>query len=578
MSEQSAEPGREKSLRAQHRAARRKRITLLIVFCLLLAVAIFAGKPVYHWVRAIRAEQIAAQGDALFRAGKNNEAGAKYRAALQLDPFGYRPLQSAALFSSHTSRAEAVDLWEQVVRLPQCTIADREEYAAALLQLGRMTLAEKTITELLKSNPDTRTLDLAARYSSKSGDEKKAIEFARIAANRAPEDDSARFELAQVLAASSDTAQRGEARKTLWALANKEGPYRQSAVEALARAPELPREEQERVIEALNHLPSLTVVNGLLAFDLKLQLHPESAEQIYDEASGRYARGEMSDLIELARWLNLRRQSERVLTLVPEDRALSNEQLLLARMDAMANTAHWEEIDALLSRPGLSLDPSVAESFRARTAQERGTSLDADVHWNHAIALAGVDPFKLRFIANFAEQSHAGDVAMRCYDLLSRIPGHAPFALHAMQRLTDLNGNTIAARSVAEKLANFAPDDPNARDQLAYLDLLLGRNVDNNFETAKKLAEQYPTRLSYRVTLALGYLRKDEAGAALKQFEGPPIEWERALPAWRAVYAAVLAANGKTEPAREMAVGIPVEKLNREERALIAPLTGGSAQ
>ena len=578
MSEQDAGPVREMSLRAQHRHARRKRITVLIVFCLLVAVAIFAGKPVYHWLRAWRAEQIAAQGDALFRAGKNKEAAAKYRAALQLDSFGYRPLESAALFASHMNRPEAIELWEQVVRLPQCTIADREEYATALVQLGRMTLAEKVISELLKSNPDTRTLDLAARYASKTGDEKKAVEFARLAATRAPEDDSARFELAQVLAASSDAAQRNEARKTLWTLAGKEGAFRQSAIEALARAPELPREEQERVIDALNHLPSLTVVNGLLAFDLKLQLHPESAEQIYDEASTRYARGEISDLIELARWLNLRRQSERVLTLAPEERALSNEQLLLARMDALANTAHWEEIDALLSRPGLSLDPSVAESFRARTAQERGTSLDADVHWNHAISLAGVDPFKLRFIANFAEQSRAGDVAMRCYDLLARIPGHAPFALHAMQRLTDLNGNTVAARSVAEKISNFAPDDPNARDQLAYLDLLLGRNVDSNFETAKKLAEQYPTRLSYRVTLALGYLRKEDAGSALAQFQGPPIDWERTLPGWRAVYSAVLAANDKTEQAKELAARIPLEKLNREERALIAPLTGGSPQ
>ncbi len=359
-------------------------------------------------------------------------------------------------------------------------------------------------------------------------------------------------------------------------MADKAGAFQQAAIEALARSPELPRDEQQRVVDALNKLPSLGVVDGLLAFDLKLQLRPENAQQIYDEASARYARGEMSDLIELARWLNLRKQSDRVLALVPEERALSNDQLLLTRMDAMANTAHREEIDALLSRPGLALDPSVAESFRARTAQERGSTLDSDVHWNHAIALAGVDPFKLRFVANFAEQSQAGDVAIRCYDLLARVPGHAPFAYRAMQRLTDLSGNTVGAPAIAEKISSFAPDDPNARDQLVYLDLLLGRNIDTNFETAKKLAEQYPTRLSYRTTAALGYLRKEDAGSALAQFQGPPIDWERTPPAWRAVYAAVLAANDQTEPAKKMAAKIPIEKLNREERALIAPLTGSA--
>jgi len=36
----------------------------------------------------------------------------------------------------------------------------------------------------------------------------------------------------------------------------------------------------------------------------------------------------------------------------------------------------------------------------------------------------------------------------------------------------------------------------------------------------------------------------------------------------------VLAANDQTAAAREIAITIPVEQLNRDERALIAPLTG----
>ena len=120
----------------------------------------------------------------------------------------------------------------------------------------------------------------------------------------------------------------------------------------------------------------------------------------------------------------------------------------------------------------------------------------------------------------------------------------------------------------------MAPDDPNAQDQLAYFDLLLGRNVESNAAIAQKLASQYPMRLSFRVTAALACLRKEDAGSALAQFKGPPIEWNRTPPAWRAVYAAVLAANDQTAAAREIAITIPVEQLNRDERALIAPLTG----
>jgi len=572
MSEQNSDTPR--TFKDKRRASAKKRMlvwALLVV--LLVGVAAFGLKPAYHWLKAGRAEQLAAQGDSLAQSGKPNEAVEKYRAALQLDPLGYRPLEAAAQFATRRNRPEAIELWEQVVRLPQVTTTDKQDYATVLIRSGRMRAAEKIISELLKSNPDARTLDLAARYSSKSGDEDKALEFAQLAAKRAPDDDAARFELANVLAASHDDAQRGEARKTLWALAEKEGPFRQAAIEALARSPELSREEQERTVQALAKLPS-SAVNGLLASDLQLQLSPEKAEQIYEDASVRWSRGETADLIELARWLNLHKQSERVLRLVPEERALSNEQLLLTRMDAMANSARWDEIDKLLTRPDLSLDPSVAESFRARTAQERGSTLDADVHWNHAISLAGVDPFKLRFIANFAEQSHANDVALRCYDQMARLPGHAAFAYRAIQRLAEQSGNTVAARSVAEKISAMAPDDPNAQDQLAYLDLLLGRNVESNAAIAQKLASQYPMRLSFRVTAALACLRKEDAGSALAQFKGPPIQWNRTPLAWRAVYAAVLAANDQTAAAREIAITIPVEQLNRDERALIAPLTG----
>jgi len=64
---------------------------------------------------------------------------------------------------------------------------------------------------------------------------------------------------------------------------------------------------------------------------------------------------------------------------------------------------------------------------------------------------------------------------------------------------------------------------PNAADQLAYLNLLLGEDVDQNFFAGvlpKKLAEQYPNRLSYRVTTALGYLRQHDPASALAQFKG----------------------------------------------------------
>jgi hypothetical protein len=45
--------------------------------------------------------------------------------------------------------------------------------------------------------------------------------------------------------------------------------------------------------------------------------------------------------------------------------------------------------------------------------------------------------------------------------------------------------------------------------------------MDKNLALAKELAERYPNRLSYRVTVALGYLRRQNPASALAHFKGP---------------------------------------------------------
>jgi hypothetical protein len=243
---------------------------------------------------------------------------------------------------------------------------------------------------------------------------------------------------------------------------------------------------------------------------------------------------------------------------------------LLSRLDALATLQRWNDIDDVLNRSDVTLDPSVIESFHARTAQERNATLDAEMHWNHAISLASTDPYKLRFVANFAEQSRATAAALKAYDQLARFPEHADFAYLGIQRVSQKIGETTTQRTAMAKIVARAPDDPNAADQLAYLSLLLNEDVDKNFATAKKLAEQYPNRLAFRVTAALGYLRRHDAASALAQFNAPaPIDWKKTLPSWRAVYAAALLASDRNNEARDIIATIPRDRLNAQERELI---------
>jgi hypothetical protein len=541
---------------------------ILIIFGLLFLV--IAGIATYHWFKSNRADGFAAAGDALAAVDKWNDAAIQYRVALQLDPSNYRGLSGAARLATKADRPEALDLWQKVLTLRQCTIRDRQDYVDLLIKTNRLNLAEKMIDPLLKENPDTRTLQLATRYSRKIGDNVKAIEYARIAIQRAPDDDAPRFQLAELLAQSTETPDQAEARKILWELSAKPGLYKKAAVEALATAPQLKTDEQSRLLQELNALTPKTIKDDLLAADLRFQLHPDDAAHIYQEAIERWGNGQTQEVLDLARWLNAHQQPELVLSTFPIERTLEDNQLLLARLDAMATLQRWNDIDDILNRSDVTLDPSVIESFRARTAQERNTALDAEVHWNHAMSLAGTDPYKLRFVANFAEQSRATAAALKAYEQLARFPEHADFANRGMQRVSQKNGDTAAQRGAMSRISARAPDDPNAADQLAYLNLLLGEEIDKNFAVAKKLTEQYPNRLSYRVTTALGYLRQHDPGSALAQFKAPaPIDWKRTLPAWRAVYAAALLASDRNDEAHDIIATIPRDRLNPQELELI---------
>ena len=572
MSESTAPPTGPVRERGSRRARRRMRLLLWTIGLIVLAAVIVTARPLYHYLKAKRAEQFAANAEALVKAGKWNDAAKQYQAAFQLDKLNYRALAGAARLASRANRPEAIDLWEQVVKSPGCTFQDRQEYAELLIRLDRLTLAEKIIDPLLKDHPDVKTLNLAARYCQKTGDKNKATEYARLAVKNAPDDDGARFELADILAQSSDRREQAEAHEVLWQIASRAGPYEKSAIEALARAPELSASEQKKILPLLEELHPKNITDDLLAADVRVQMQPDDAARIYDDEIDRWRDGTIDELTDLARWLNVHQQGERVLTLVPIERSLENNFLLLARLDALAGLQRWIDIDDTLTRPDLTLDPSVIESFRARTAQERGAVLDAEVHWNHAISLAGTDPGKLRFVANFAEQSRASASALKAYQQLARFPELARVAYEGAERVSQRMGDAGVQRSAAEKIVAAEPDNPNAADQLAYLNLLLNTNVESNFLVAKQLAERYPDRLAYRITAALGYLRQHDAGSALDQFKAPtPIDWKQTQPAWRAIYAAVLLANDRTDEARQMIETIPLERLSPAERELIQP-------
>ena len=122
-----------------------------------------------------------------------------------------------------------------------------------------------------------------------------------------------------------------------------------------------------------------------------------------------------------------------------------------------------------------------------------------------------------------------------------------------------------------KELTAFSHDFPALTDvenDLTYVRLLHGSELDAAQEASARLVRLQPELLAYRTTAALAALKKGNPDAALQVYAGWQIDWSTAPDRFKVVRAAVLAAAGRTEEAAAARAMIRGEALRPEERKL----------
>ena len=136
--------------------------------------------------------------------------------------------------------------------------------------------------------------------------------------------------------------------------------------------------------------------------------------------------------------------------------------------------------------------------------------------------------------------------------------------------MTVLNKQVEEALQIAKQVEQCYPAQFAARNNHAYLKLLVREEVETTALAVESLVSEGPYLPSSRTTLALARLRSGKPKEALQA-----IMLEDQLPAIyqgdgdKAVCAAVLWANGKKKVALELAKSIKRENLLPQESALL---------
>jgi len=340
------------------------------------------------------------------------------------------------------------------------------------------------------------------------------------------------------------------------------------------------------VAKALENHPDARPYHKLLALELRARQDPALADQYVADAVQRFGNAaslapsyqgsaEPADetLIALAAWLNNIGRPAKTLEVLPQARASQRQDLFLQYLNALTGLQRWNEIKDLLISERFPIEPVLQHMYLAVAQTHLGSATGATNEWQRALEVAKT-PEKLSALAKYAEQNSANDIADAAYAGSIKIEPKNREAYTGRLRLALAAGKTANAQTIAAEITQLWPDDAGARNQDAYLRLLLGASgeqAEAAERDAEVLAKKEPRNWFARATLGLARLRLGRDKDALAAFRGIKATGNEP-PGALAVRAAILALNGYEEGARNDALLLVAKPLLPEERALIAPL------
>lgn len=560
-------------LDVERKAKLRRLAVISLVVVVLLTGVFLGGRPAYRVLTNWRAKRLAAQAEKLLDENQGKQALEKAQAAFLLRPTSPAAVRAMAKTLTALTNAAAVQFWQQLIHTGQATEGDRRTCVELAIRTGALGPAFEELQKLLSAGPNQpENLWLASQLFTALGDYSQTLAYATRAQMHDPTNKQYQIFLSSLLFDSSDAGKQSAARENIWNLARDNGQVGLEALGFLARQKDLSPEQRRELITLLQKHSLSGLSQQLLILDQRIRLEPKRRAEILGHAAAQYKNSGFEILSQFAVWLNQHEEFQTTVNTVPLETALKRKELFLPHMDALASLGRWEELERILDTQPAPLESVHLETFRARAAMKLNNEPSAALHWNRALRSAERNPEQLSWLAIYAEKCGAFDQARKALRSLAACTDDVRPTYRALEELTMKTGSTSDLRDLVGEMLNRWPKDPALRNDFAYLNLLLAAKLPEARQTADELVGQFPDSLPYRTTLALACYRLKDHATALRVYEGRAYDWRQALPGNRAVYVAVLAANGKNKEAREHAVHIPSERLREEELELIRPV------
>lgn len=550
----------------------------LIVFTVLalLVVAFFSARPAYHKLKKWRAEQLASNARESIEEGEISKAWESAASAYELVPWEEDIIRTMALVYEEVEPMRAYPFWKKLVEKFGGQLEDRRKLAEMAMANADYSIVREQLEVLLEEMPeDSRVKLLHARLLEAQKEPDLALSIVKGLVELPDATDNTRLFYATLAAESQIPAEREAGIVYLQELCRRDDELGLRALRLCLSYALKDTESLRMVSRRLLEHPLASRRDLILGYEARAQLPEVSPKAVVNEVRELFNLSSMEDRVAWVRWLNKQGQYEEVLSTLDDMDVFARKDLSLAYIEALASSGDWSELERVVDEQTLPVDAYILAVIQSRLALEKGQEQFAAIQWETAIHMAEGEPEKIAYLVEYARRNNLQEYRKQALQRFISQPSAPINAFKELLHLEQMMGNTEGMYEVLSVMAQRFPEDESVRNDLNYISLLLGKDMDKTVNDAEALLNKNPHYLSYKATLALGYLYQGKPEAAMSVLEGLSLKIATMPARSRLLLAAVLYSNSSFDVSAELLQGIRPDLLLTEERAIFNQVSEG---
>ena len=538
-----------------------------VIIVVVLGALTVGGFLIY---RTYEPDRLTRRARGYVASGDYRNAVLTVRRALTINPASRSASRLMAEITEELQVPDAIDWRRRVAELNPGSAPDALAWADTALRMQKSAAAEQALAAVPEAERNTATYQSkAGTLALSSGKWQEARKYYAEALRLEPNNELHQYNNATLQLQSPDPAERKAGAETLDRLA-KSGRVqtfaRRSLVTRLCR--------EEKWDQALQHSAELVKDNAAQFGDhlIHLQLLHRSASPDFPKtlaANQERAQSHSESAALMLNWMRMHGFAPDAVSwarsIKPE--AANNPRVSAALADCLVETRDWEALRKLTEETNWAQDEPLRLAYLARALREQQDLEGSRARWTAATSLAVKNRESATRLAYLATRWNWSAEARETLWAAVDSPG-PQWALQMLHRLCQAEGDTNGLLRVASRFVDLDPTNDPARNNVAMLSLLLGRDTASALATARELHEKKPADPVFASTYAYALHVNGQSGEGLAILKKLPPEQLRE-PGTAAYYGVLLAATGSTaeaHPYLDLAKSAP---LLPEEKALV---------